>query len=135
MLDVGQPLPEIADLMSFWTRAKEFPPVFVRIMARHKRGDALTNEEIAERSGLTHYAVYSMSVECSWAEIAFGDMEAFLKACNLDFCDRAQMRRLRAYAYANSKGKIRNKFAWLKRDPNRDYFQHLIRIWQESRFG
>lgn len=119
--------------MSFWTRAKEFPPVFVRIMARHKRGDALTGEEIGLRSDLTIWEVTAISSSTSWDLIPFRQMERFVKACNLDFCDRAQMRRLRAYAYANSKGKIRNKFAWLKRDPNRDYFQHLIRIWQESK--
>ncbi len=98
---------------SFWSVAKKLPPCLVRLLARHKNGPPLTTREIVERSQglLDSYQVSVISQAISWDYIPFGQMRAFLLACDVDFCDRTEMNRKLVYL------KIQHKFAYLRKSP------------------
>lgn len=84
-------------MINFTRNAAAFPPVLCRLLARHRYGRPLTNQEISERSGLSPVVVVAISECVAWKSIPFGDMLLFLKGCGIDFTDRAKMKSIRAY--------------------------------------
>jgi hypothetical protein len=100
-------------MTSFYTHARNFPPVLVRLLARRKGGPPLTTAEIVERSqgSLDAYQVMSISASTSWDEIPFGRMKAFIVACQVDFTSRSQMNRTFVYL------KLPHKFRYLQSSP------------------
>ncbi len=113
-------------MTSFWSYANRYPPCLVRLLARHRGGPPLTTSDIVGRSGLDHYTVSAISWSISWAEVPFGQMERFLKGCNIDFCDRKSMNRVACYM------KLKHRFLYLRRSPE---FEPILRLlvsrWRE----
>ncbi len=79
-----------------------FPPVVLRLFARHKFGPPLTSREIAERAGLSEYKVVAISSLTSWDEVSVHDMRAFLQGCGIDFGWRT-MNRINSYLRSKTK--------------------------------
>lgn len=103
--------------MSFWMHSNRFPPILVRLLARHQHGAPLSETEIAEASGLQPWQVSALSMNTTWAGVDLPTMQKFLKGCRMDFCDSAQMKR--AYAYSRYQVKLGRM--------NRTTFRHLRR--------
>lgn len=98
----------------FWYRVDQFSPLLCRLLARHKRGLPLTDEEIAAFGGntLTPYDVRCIAELESWDDVRLRDMRAFLRGCGLDFCDRESMHRVTEYLKMK-----KNRFQYLKKSP------------------
>lgn len=113
MEDPGTETSQVADQPNMKTRytdlAEALPPLLVRLLARHRYAQPLLTSEIADRSGLDPYTVGHISMLLSWDAVPFGQMQAFLKACNADFDDEKQMRRVKAYL------RLPNRFGYLKK--------------------
>lgn len=110
--------------MNFWTTAEVFNPVLCRLMARHKRGRVLTNEEIATRGQLRVGQVEALAWEDSWEDVTYGVMHSYLIGCGLDFEDRPRMKVAMDYL------KRRPTFSYLKRDPLYEtFYKPLIQRW------
>lgn len=117
---------------TFWDRLREFSPIVCRLLARHPHGPPLSDKEIALRSGLTHLTVVVLSDELSWDGVKVATMRAFIQACNLDFEDKRQMRRVEAYLRALKSGKINKKFAYLERSPDYESYYLPLRARYEE---
>jgi len=98
-------------MTSFYTHARNFPPVLVRLLARRKGGPPLTASEIAyfSQGVLSEFDVNYISKETSWDNVQFGQMKAFTTACGVDFTSRAQMNRTAVYL------KLPHKFHYLRK--------------------
>lgn len=103
-----------------WTCFEEFPPIFVRLLARekviptHKATSAvrvLSDEEIAIRSGLDVGQVGRISQKHSWDDVPVATAKRFCEGCNFDLFDW-QVRN-RAFALANG-----GSFAYLRSSPD-----------------
>ena len=115
----------------FWERVQDFPPVLCRLLAKHdappKTWQALTHEEIADRSGLDVLEVMTLSKRTSWDGVDLCRFRQFTQACGIDFLNSKHMIRVRDYV------RKRGRFAYLKRDPLWDtYYSPLIKIWRDS---
>lgn len=84
-------------MRNFYELSKKFPPIAVRLLARHPRGAPLTDLEIATKGGLTTHQVSTISWSTSWSGIDIFTMERFLKGSNFDFCNYRQVRRVAVY--------------------------------------
>ena len=83
--------------LNFWQKADRFPPVLVRLLARHPKGRPLTVPEIAGRSGLSHWQIESLSRLTSWDAVDLHSMRRFLTGCGLDFERLDAMHRVNEY--------------------------------------
>lgn len=99
--------------LTFWQKTRRYPPALIRILARHPRGQLLSDEHISKASGLTLNEVRLLSVSMEWV-VTVGAMERFLRACSIDFENRGQMQRIGSY--------LRDKPKWLhlRNDPEWD---------------
>lgn len=95
----------------FFQRASDFRPTIVRLLARHKNGPPMTDEEIAERSGLLPAQVNDIAWSPEW-RTSLPAMQSFLHACEVNFESARQMNRVYYY--------LRNKpqFEYLMRHPD-----------------
>jgi hypothetical protein len=82
---------------SFWKRLEIYPPILVRLLSRHPRGEPLSTAEIAASSGLTTYQVEALSWATSWRGIDIETFRKFTQACNLDLTNSRQMKRVTVY--------------------------------------
>lgn len=103
-----------------WTCFEEFPPIFVRLLAREKVTQTqkatssvrvLSDEEIAIRSGLNLDQIGKISQKHSWDDVSISMARKFCDGCNFDLFDW-QVRN-RAFALANG-----GSFAYLKSSPD-----------------
>lgn len=102
--------------MTFFERSQSFPPILVRLLARHKGGRPLTSFEIAERSGvmpdvcniISTVEVLEISKQWYWKGIGALEMFSFLRGCGLMFDDSKAWRRVTDY---------------LRRSPNLEYLR------------
>lgn len=80
--------------MNFWGKAKKFSPATCRMLARtrSKRPVLYTVDQIAKRSGLDLLVVSALATRRTWDGVPFDTMHAYLKGCDVDFCDRNRMR-------------------------------------------
>jgi hypothetical protein len=100
--------------MNFAKKISSFPPVVCRLLARKGpkgRQRPMTEDEIAEDSGLPVATVLSLSWLTSWDDVRCSQMLAFSKACGVDFSDAIIMRK--HVKYLN----LRSRFCYLRRDP------------------
>lgn len=114
-------------------RLRRFPPVVCRLLAREGRGGHprfLSDEEIAEQSGLTVAQVNGLSHLLTWDDVPCSQMLAFSAACGIHFSDRRSMMKHGKY--------IQNcrAFTYLRRQPDYEtrwkpmyvsYINHLKR--------
>ncbi|HXJ60732.1 MAG TPA: hypothetical protein VNU68_29155 [Verrucomicrobiae bacterium] len=103
-------------MISFYQYAREYPPILVRLLARHKGGLPLTTSEISCRCAghgwpMSSYRIGIISSALDWDEIPFGEMQAFLLACDVDFTDPVAMNRKKTYL------KSQHKFRYLIKSP------------------
>lgn len=113
---------------TFWTRAKRFPPILVRLLARRQRYDRpMTDEEIAERSGLDLYSVKAIYWSTDWSCCSLPAMHCYLVACGIDFENREQMQRIYKYLKRNPTWKsLRVSPHW------KSLYEPLLRRYRES---
>jgi hypothetical protein len=83
--------------LSMWERVQYFPPAVCRILARpaNARGRSqrpLTDEEIAQASGLPLTDVRSLSWVTSWDNVPVSKMRAFAHGCGIDLDDWSTIR-------------------------------------------
>jgi hypothetical protein len=130
--------------MNFFQRTQSFPPILLRLLARHKGGKPLTTHEIADRSGtgigtdvcsintdvcnrLSPLEVMEFSKQTSWKGIGALEMFAFMRGCNLMLDDTATMRRTLDYLRKNP------NFEYLRANPDWDsYYRPLLITWRRS---
>ena len=112
-------------MISFWTRARRFPPCLVRMLARWNYGRVMTDEEVAAGSGLlTPQLVAMLSSATSWHGIDLPTMQRFLIGCRMDFENAKQMHRIGEYLRRNPSWKH------LKASPEwNNRWAPLIRKW------
>ena len=117
--------------MTFFTRAKQYPPLLVRLMARrdHK---PMSNMDVVEWSGLPLDMVWDISTKMSWDGVDLETLRKFTVACNMDFTSSKQMRRADDYLR-----KQPVTWQYLRKSPHwKNQFEPLTIIllrWGESR--
>lgn len=117
---------------TFWDRLREFSPIVCRLLARHPHGAPLTTGHLASLTRLSPYKILALSELTSWDPVSVEDMRSFVVACNLDFEDKRQMRRVEAYLRALKSGKINKKFAYLDRSPDYESYYLPLRAKYEE---
>lgn len=114
-------------MTSFWSTALRYPPILCRLLARKKNGPPLTEQEIAARAKLSTLEVHLLSKETSWDDVHLGTMKKFLAGCGLDFCNRADMKRIDAYRRSQPTWKyLRRSGQWLS------YYEPLLKTYAAS---
>lgn len=115
---------------TFWERLDRFPPIRVRLLAKHPRGAGpLSTIEIAERSGLSTATVEAISQATSWQGIDIPTAKAFLQACDIDLANAAQYKRIMVYQRVDRP----NKYRYLKRSAEWDsYYRPMRDRWAAS---
>ena len=69
----------------------------------------------------------SISQCASWEGVRFEDMQTFLRGCGMDFCNRADMRRLDAYMRSGP------TFRHLTASPQwESYYQPMLTTWRRG---
>lgn len=116
---------------AFWRWKELIPPILCRLFARtegrHPR--LLTDQEIADRSGLSVEAVAAVQALTSWDCVQVGVMQKFLKGCRLDFANPGQMRRTVQYI----RKRLTRRFDYARKDPAWETkFLALYMSWRES---
>ena len=76
-----------------WAVVEEFPPIFVRLLARERILNAngktsavrvLSDEEIAINSGMEIARIKEVSKQYDWNEVEVGEAKQFCLGCNFD---------------------------------------------------
>lgn len=107
--------------LGFWEVLAEFPPYYVRILAKTPkpgRGTdlAISDAEIAIGSGLDINRVREISRMMGWHAVTLLEFGAFTKACNFDPTSAADRRRCNQYEYICTRRKV-IPFAYLRSSP------------------
>ena len=104
--------------MSLILKLDKLPPNLVRLIARDGRR-ALSNRDIANKSGLTLKRVGQISRMETWASLQVAEANAFAEACGVDLINQAKTRKylMRSPAMAH-----------LKKASNRDYLISLTKV-------
>lgn len=114
--------------LSLPQKLERFPPVVIRLLAREKRGKqvvALSDGDVATRSGLTRGEVRTLSRFTNWDHVDLTTFMRFCSGCRADLDDRNWLRKNTQYMRT-----IRRLPRYLTRSPNwADTFEPLIRIW------
>jgi hypothetical protein len=114
--------------LSLPAKLDRFPPVVIRLLARSVEGPrvrALTDAEIAHRSGLSAGEIRLLSQLTSWEEVTLGHLLAFTRGCGANLDDRDWLRKNAAYMAS-----IRGAPRYLRKSPDWErVFQPLIRTW------
>lgn len=122
----------------FWARAEKYPPCLVRLLARvDRRGPSLvmTDDQIAQRSGLTRSEVVAISWSTAWDRICMAHMRRFLTGCGFNFSNGRRMSEIDMFLKTQLDLAARRRLAWvyLRRDPMwSSYYQPLIQLYQQS---
>ena len=85
--------------MTFLEYSQSFPPILVRLLARHKGGKPLTSEAISILSGrkISEHEIEALSKATSWRGVQVDVMFAYLTGCALMFDRHKSMRRVVDY--------------------------------------
>jgi hypothetical protein len=119
--------------MNFWEKANTFRPPLVRMMAR-KGNRPMTAIEVADASiYLMPATVEAITQSLDWRGIDIHQMQSYLVACNMDFCDigvGGDMRRAENY-FKRTNG--RPQFDHLRRSPEwKTYWKPLMTRWRRG---
>ena len=114
-----------------WAILDKYPPIFVRLYAKERSGErihiALSDTEIAIRSGLDLSDVKRISKKLSWDDITIKDAKKFCSGCNFDPFNYHDRNRLAAYTRRGSYAYLRNSSHW------KSTFEPLIRIFKNAK--
>lgn len=114
-------------MTSFWNTSRRYPPILCRLLARKKNGPALTEKEIADRAKLSALEINLLSKLTVWDDVSLSVMKKFLAGCGLDFCNRADMKRIDAYRRSQPTWKyLRRSGQWLP------YYEPLLKTYAAS---
>lgn len=116
-------------MSSFYELCDKYPPILVRLLARHE-GRAMTNAEIARAAEWTELQVMNIASQTSWEFVHLADVRTFTRACGLDFTNREDTNRIECYLRKNGG---HPPFKYLTKDPHfATYFRPLIVGWSRS---
>lgn len=114
-----------------WKILEKYPPVFVRLYAKERSGErvhcALSDQEIAIRTGLTLDRIKQISKLVSWDDVTVGDARLFCQGCNFDPFSYVDRNRLAAYSRKGTYAFLRNSSHW------KSTFRPLIKILQNAK--
>ena len=104
--------------MSLIKKLDKLPPNLVRVIARDGRV-ALSNKDIADRSGIGVKRVGQISKMTTWRNLQISEAAAFASACGVDLVNQSKTRKylMRGPAMAH-----------IKKAVNRDYLLSLIKL-------
>lgn len=122
--------------MNFWQKLERYPPVLVRLLARHPvTGEALSDERVYDNAAilsdtaglpaLPWHDLQWIAHATDWDHVPVGKMQVFCHACNVDFTDPARLKVLNRYLKDA-------KFTHLKRHPDWPQFKKLLKIYADS---
>lgn len=84
-----------------WESIDAFPPPYCRLLAKKPGGGtadmAVTDAELAIRSGIPITRISEISRSDSWAGIPVGEMRQFFEACNFDPTNALHRARVHQY--------------------------------------
>lgn len=83
--------------VTFWESLQQFPPYYVRMLAKIGHATALSDADIAIASGLDINRVRQIKCLTSWDGVSVGELLRFSTACNFD--PTRSKDRLRAHNY------------------------------------
>jgi hypothetical protein len=113
--------------MNFWQRSQQLPPILARLLAREKFGPPIADEQLASKAGLPVHQVYVISQCTTWAGIDLPTMRHFLVACNVDFENGRQMKRIDVYLSQ------RPTWTYLRKSPYwKTFYEPLMRRYLAS---
>ena len=69
---------------TFWEALRQFPPYYIRMLAKNGRATALSDSEIAIASGIEINRVRQIKCLTTWDDVTVGEMLRFTTACNFD---------------------------------------------------
>lgn len=113
---------------TFWDKAERFPPVLVRLLARHRHGPPLTDHEISKATGLPPVQVQCISHCTSWHGIDLPTMRSFLMGCGVDFENVDQLERVDSYL----RSKPAPTWKYLRLSPNWAFYKQLMMLYKNS---
>jgi len=103
-------------MSSFWSCLQEFPPYYVRLLAKNGPMTALSDAEIAIASGIDINRVRAINMMTDWQQVTIGEMMRYTLACNFDPTRSADRTRAHDYEYRCSKRNT-TPFTYLKNSP------------------
>jgi hypothetical protein len=107
-----------------WACFDEFPPIFVRLLAREKIRNkngktsairVLSDEEIAINSGMDLQDIREISIMHNWLDISVGEAKSFCLGCNFYLFDWQVRNGAYALASNGSFAYLRSSPDWLKK--------------------
>lgn len=116
-------------MTTFWKNAERFPPILVRLLARHKYGKPLSALEISEASlgSVTPAQVEAISQCTQWGSIRMVEAAGFMRGCGLDLCNRQQLKKAEAYLRKNP------NFRYLRESQDWEaYYKPMMTRWASS---
>lgn len=113
--------------MTFWIKCETFPPIAVRLLARHRCGLMFSDAEVAAGSGLSVVMVRLIGQGQSWRGVDMPTMRAFLIGCEFDFESRKNMQRVTNYLRVLKSADV--KWKYLLRSPAFRDYQEAAAAW------
>lgn len=108
-------------------RLLSYPPVLVRLLARHPYSKPLSTPEIMVRSGLSQGNVAFISEQLDWSSVTLPNAIAFCDGCGLGIGDARAWRRVRDYLSRNP------TFRYLRASPEwGPYYKPLLQAFANS---
>ena len=83
-------------MSNIWGKFHRYPPVLVRLLARHPNGEAMSDTEIVSE-GLTLADVKRLSYLPSWDDVPVVLLYRFVTRCGVDFANPDRMKVLNRY--------------------------------------
>jgi hypothetical protein len=119
--------------LGFWEVLTEFPPYYVRCLAKNPKPGrgadlAISDADIAIVADLEINRVREISRMTDWKEVRITEFLAFTTACNFDPTDSNDRRRAYQYEYICTKRKV-VPFGYLRSSPKwESEFLPLVKI-------
>lgn len=120
---------------NFWGKLDHFPPILIRLLARHPKGKPLTTSELANRGALSAFYIEALSQLTTWDMVPLAHIKEFFRICQIDLENPAQFKRVTVYL----KGKVINgqrrppSFPYLRKDPQWEtFYRPLLQTYLES---
>lgn len=110
-----------------WNKFELIPPPVVRLLACDRKpgnAAALTDQEIAERSGLTVTRVQEIYWEKTWDAVPLGEVKRFFEGCGYNLDNHRHVERLAR----NLKDDSQFKWRHLHRSKHHKMFQKLLQF-------
>jgi hypothetical protein len=83
-------------MSNLWIKFNRYPPVLVRLLARHPNGDAMSDEELVTDQ-LTLADIKYLSYLASWDDVPVVLLFRFVTRCGVNFASPTRMKVLNRY--------------------------------------